>query len=190
MFQEVSPEIVLSESDFEFQRDNEDLAYYWGTGLNEEDYAYLEKELSEWKKTHRCDTKAEESLLREICLTALAIRKERAAQHSPKSLVKDLQDLMKTASVDPAKTAQANSGKSLDTYSSFIKIIETKEPAEYYKDKMLFRDFDKLDKYFKDYVTRPLKNFVTQSRDFNVEVEEDSDETLDTNEEYSDGNES
>ena len=157
------------------------LEQYWGNNLNFEDYQFLESELSDWKKTHRCDTKAEETLLKEICHKTLEIRKKREETKgsSPATLVKELQELMKTASVDPSKTSLANSGKSQDTFSSFIKIIEENEPADYYKDKALFRDFDNIDFYFKKYVTRPLKNFITQSRDFNVDTEESDDELID-----------
>jgi hypothetical protein len=179
-FQEETPLPPPSESDVEFQKSNEDLAYFWGENLQEEDYSYLERELGEWRATHKYDTKAEKSLIKEICLISLAIRRERAGGNPhPKALVTELQNLMKTASVDPAKTASANSGKTLETFSDFVKIIENNEPAEYYQDKKLFKDFDGLDFYFKKYVTRPLKNFITQSRDFNVEGEDDVDELVD-----------
>ncbi len=61
-----------------------------------------------------------------------------------------------------------------------MKVIEENEPASYYEDKKLFKDFDDIDFYFKKYVTRPLKNFVTQSRDFNVDTEDDVDELVDS----------
>ena len=83
---------------------------------------------------------------------------------------------MRTASVDPAKANMASSGKSLDTFSAFIKTIEETEPAEYYKDKALFKDFDNINFYFEKYVRRPLKNFVTGSRDFNVDADTDDEE--------------
>jgi hypothetical protein len=95
---------------------------------------------------------------------------------STSGLVKEKQDLMKTASVDPAKTALAGSGRSQDTFSAFIKTIEENEPADYYKDKEMFKDFDNIDWYFRKYVTRPLKNFITQSRDFSVEVDDEENE--------------
>jgi hypothetical protein len=100
------------------------------------------------------------------------------------SAVKRLQELMRTASVDPAKAATANSGQAKDTFSSFIKIIEENEPASYYgqDSKKLFKDFDNIDFYFKKYITRPLKNFITQSRDFNVDIEDDVDEVVDSEE--------
>lgn len=154
-----------------------DLKEFWGENYNFEDYEYLEKELAEWKATHKCDTKAEEMLLKEICYKSLEIRKQRLLpKGSTAALVNELQALMKTASVDPAKTTVAGSGKSLDTFSGIIKMIEEKEPADFYKDKELFKDFDNIGWLFRKYVTRPLKNFITQSRDFNVEQDEEEPE--------------
>ena len=153
-----------------------DVKKRWGTNYTDEEYDFLETELADWEKTHKCDTKAEITLLKEICHKSLEIRNDRVGGKPTASKVKELQELMKTANVDPAKTAIAGGGKSQDTFSSFIKIIENEEPADYYKDKKVFEDFDNLDWYFKKYVTRPLKNFITQSRDFNVEVEDDDDD--------------
>jgi len=158
------------------QTDLDYLAKFWGTNFTAEDYEFLEEIFSEWKKTHKCDTRAEETLLKEICHVELKIRKARIEDKSTASLVKELQDLMKTANVDPAKAAIAGAGKSQDTFSSFIKTIEENEPADFYKDKDLFKDFFNIDWYFKKYITRPLKNFLLQSRDFNVETEDDEDE--------------
>jgi hypothetical protein len=179
-FQELGYGLVenpMTDDDYE---DAHDLKQFWGTNFEKEDYDWLEEELADWKKTHKCDTKAEETLLKEICYKEFDIRKDRAEGRDPSNKVKQLQDLMKTASVDPAKTAMAGSGKSQDTFSSFIKTIEQNEPAEYYKDKELFKDFDNIDFYFRKYVTRPLKNFITQSRDFNVEADDGEDEMMET----------
>ena len=161
-----------------------EVVMFWGEGYGLKDYEWLEKKLADWKRTHKSDTEAEESLLREIVFKQFEIKKARETlKPVTSSMLKDLQDLMKTANVDPAKAALANAGRSNDTFSSFIRMIEDNRPAEYYQDKELFRDFDGLEKYFTKYVVRPLKNFVTQSRDFSLEdtdENEDDDLTIDT----------
>jgi len=161
------------------------LKTFWGPDFEWEDYEYLESELSRYKKTHKCDTAAEESLLRQIVLTEFDLRNSRAGGKSgDNAIVKRLRELMQTASVDPAKASIANSGKAQDTFSAFIKTIEENEPASYYgqDSKKLFKDFDNIDFYFKKYITRPLKNFIMQSRDFNVDTEDDVDEVVDSEE--------
>lgn len=175
-FSEPSYYVPVDDTSMDNVEDAFDLKKFWGENYTYEDYAFLENELSEWKKTHRCDTKGEILLLKELAYKSLEISKKRLEGSSTSSLVKELQELMKTASVDPAKTATLGAGKSQDTFSSFIKTIEENEPADYFKDKELFKDFDNIDWYFKKYITRPLKNFITQSRDFNVESDDDNDE--------------
>jgi len=162
----------LSEDDLG-KNDIDYLHTFWGNGMSFEDYDFLERELSEWKATNRSDTKAEISLLKELCQKELEIRKNRELGKSTAALVKEKQDLMKTCAVDPQKANAAGAGKSQDTFSSFIKIIEENEPADIFNDKDLFKDYQNIDFYFKKYVTRPLKNYITGSRDFNVEKDEE-----------------
>jgi len=153
------------------------LKQFWGEGFSFRDYSFLEKELLEWKLTHKSDTKSELTLLKEICIKELEIRNARSQQLGVDTLLESLQRLMKTANVDPAKATVANSGKSQTTFSSFIKIIEEKEPAEVFEDKNLFKDYYNIDWYFKKYVTRPLKNFIGYgSPDFNLDKDEDDDD--------------
>ena len=169
----------LSEDDLG-KNDIDYLHTFWGNGMTFEDYDFLERELSDWKATHRADSKAEISLLKELCHKELEIRKKRELGQSTASLVKEKQDLMRTASLDPAKANALNSGKSQDTFSNFIKIIEQNEPADYYKDKSLFKDYDKIDVYWKKYLVRSLRNFTGLSRDFNIgKDEEDSNDDSD-----------
>jgi len=146
-----------------------DVLVFWGTGYKAEDYEWLENEYDEWTKTHKSDTKAEQVLLKEIVYKQYEIKKARQEERATGGLTKELQELMKTASYDPAKTSIAGSGKAQDTFSGFIKTIEETEPAEYYKDPNMFKDYANIESYFNKFVVRPLKNFVTGSRDFNIE---------------------
>ena len=175
-FVEPSKNVVYDPIDDTDVENSLDLKYFWGTNFNYDDYVFLEKELAEWKKTHKCATKAEESLLKELCYKELEIRNARIKGQNTGNLVTEKQALMKTASVDPSKASAAGSGRNQDTFSSFIKIIEQNEPADYYKDKALFKDFDNIDWYFRKYVTTPLKNFITQSRDFNIARDDNEDD--------------
>lgn len=155
---------------------SDEVIKFWGIGFETDNYRWLEDQLDEWKKTHKCDTKSEETLLREIVFKQFEIEKARSVQSNTASLVKELQDLMKTASVDPSKTNTTNTHN--DTFSSFIKLIESGEPAEIFGDERdAFKDFSGIGFYFEKYVTRPLKNFILQSRDFNVseDVESETD---------------
>jgi hypothetical protein len=150
---------------------------FWGPDLPYVDYEFLESELARYEETHKSDTASEKSLLRQICFAELDLRKARMNGGTPSAKqIETLQNLMKTASIDPSKASLANTAKNKSLISSLISIIEDNEPAEYYENKKLFKDFDGLDAYFKKHMTRPTKNFILQSRDFNTEAENDNDD--------------
>ena len=56
-------------------------------------------------------------------------------------------------------------------------IVEGISPAEYYKDKKLFRDYDGIGDYWQRFIVRPFKNFITGSKEMDEEfVIKDGDE--------------
>lgn len=164
---------------------DDDLLLFWGKGFeNIDDYIFLETELSSWKQTHRCDNQAEVTLLREICIKILEIRKTREKGDNVGNLQKELQDLMKTASVDPAKANQASAGKSHEAFGLWVKDIEQFRPAEWFEQQEKYKDMDGFIPYIKNYIVRPIKNFLSGTRNFFVD--DNIDANLD-NEPLSDG---
>jgi len=141
---------------------------FWGHGFQDEDILFLENELSLWKLQYRCDNQGSLILFKEICVKMLEIRKLRAEGKSTTKAVEELQVLMKTAGVDPARAKDIDSDKNKDAYGLWIKDIEETEPAEYFKDKALFNDFDKFRDYADKFIFRPLRNLLLGSRDFNI----------------------
>lgn len=153
-----------------------DVIMFWGRGYSRDEYEFLETEFSEWSKTHKTGTRSEVALLREVVFKIFEIRKARETQDDTGDLIKQFESLLKTAAIDPQKANLANSGGAKETFGEFIRIIEQNEPADYYKDRELFKDFDGIEQYWKNYVVRPLRNFVTGSRDFNLSTENESDD--------------
>lgn len=174
----IKKDISIDDIDLETQ-------IFWGFGFDAKDYMFLETEITNWKQTHKCDNQAEVTLLKEICIKILEIRRLREVKKSVAKEQKELQDLMKTASVDPAKANVADGGKTLDAFGSWIKDIEQTEPAEYFEDKKLYEDFDGIKKYTDKYIFRPLKNLLTGSRDFNIQTDMD----IENEEDLEDGDE-
>jgi hypothetical protein len=159
---------------FDKEEIDQDVIMFWGEGFTKQEYEWLERELDDWKSTHRSDTKAERTLLREIVFKQFEIEKARREGNSTDSLFKGLESALKTANLDPNKSNAAGAGKSQDTFSSFISLIESGEPAEVFGDERdAFKDFQNIDYYFKKYVVRSLKNFLTGSKDFSLENNED-----------------
>ena len=155
------------------EKDANYLIDFWGDGFEFEDYEFLEKEYASFKTTHKADTHAEIILLKEVCYMLLKIREERKNNKSTAKLVEDLQKIMKSLAISPNMAKAGN--KANDAFGNWVKEIEEKTPAEWYEDKELFKDVDGLDEYFQNYVVRPIKNFVTGSRDFTL-TENDKDD--------------
>jgi hypothetical protein len=151
------------------------LKLFWGKKFTIEDLEYLEMELSNWKATHKCDNQAELVLIKEICIKQLEIMRDRDDGKTVTGKLDELQKLMKTASVDPAKSNVASAGKSQEAYGVWIKDIENLTPAEWYEQQEKYKDMDGFVSYINNYIVRPIKNFLTGERNFRV------DENIDTN---------
>lgn len=147
---------------------SDELLLFWGEGFTQDDYVFLESELANWKKTHRCDNQAEITLLKEICIKILDIRKRRASGKATATAISELQALFRTASVDPAKANIASSGKSYDTWGMWIKEIEQFRPAEWHSKQEKYKDMDGFLPYIKDFIERPVINFISGNRDFKI----------------------
>jgi len=154
---------------------DDDLLLFWGRGFDIDDIIFLEAELSAWKQTHKCDNQAEITLLREICIKILDIRKAREKKDNVGILQKELQDLFKTASVDPAKANAASAGKSHESFGLWVKDVEQFRPAEWFEQQEKYKDMDGLIPYIKNYIVRPIENFFTGVRNFIVNDNIDSD---------------
>ena len=157
-----------------------ELKSFWGNNINSDDIQYLEKEYGNFKQTHRADSYAEVTLLKEVCYLLLKVKKMREEDISTKDELKLLQDLMKSLAISPNVVAMNNSSsKGMDTFGLWIQDIEREEPAQWLKTDPrgdMYRDVGNIDEYFQKYIVRPLKNFITSSKDFNVDDEEFKDD--------------
>jgi hypothetical protein len=158
---------TIAPEQFENIEGEENRIKKWGN-FGTDDLDFLDYELEDWQKTHSCDNKAELTLLKQICIKELDIRKMQADHQDTSKALKDLQDLMKTASVDPAKANAASIGKSVDAFGVWVKDIEEKRPAEWFEDQEKYKDMDGFGTYLKNYVWRPIENFLTGARNFFV----------------------
>jgi hypothetical protein len=146
----------------------DDVVQFWGRGKDVATYSFLENELAHWKETYACDNRAELILLREICIKQCVIREKQEKGEPYDKDLDQLQNLMKTCSVDPAKANMASAGKMQEALGMWIKDIEQLRPAEWYDQQDKYVDMDGFKKYISDYIVRPIKNFMTGSRDFQL----------------------
>jgi len=176
---EDNPTIIINE---EYEEGNQDsfseedldrLKSFWGSTFASEDISMLEGKYMRWSESHSINTESERVLLKLICIKELEIDKAIANNSSSTVLLKEFQELLKTSGLNPSSAVAAGTNKSQETWGNFVKMVEETEPAEFYKDDSLFKDFDNINEYWQKFVVRSIKNFITGSKDFNLESSAD-----------------
>lgn len=144
---------------------------FWGSDYERGEIEYLEYQFAEFKKTHKADTYAEIVLLKQVCYTMLELKQARADGEKTKDLAKELRDLMNSLAIAP-KDSNKKDNETEESWGLWIQDIEEKEPAQWLATDPrgdMYRDVGNVDEYFKKYIVRPLKNFITMSKDFNID---------------------
>lgn len=155
---------------------DKDLVKRWGYGFSLNDLQWLEDDYKEWTTYNDCSKLSVQKLVQMICIKELEIRNARQDGKPTEKLEKALLTLMDSSSLTPKTMSASNASDSEKVFGVWIKDIEKTRPAEYFKDKQLYKDYDGLMDYFNRFVLRPLKNLLTGSREFDKEfsVEEPS----------------
>ena len=154
----------------------------WGKGFSKEDYKFLDEEYGGWSEDRKTLTKEDITLLEEICHLKLHIKKTRSPDNPVEDLVKQLQGLVKSAN-EQLKVNKEQEEEGLDTISSIIKIMESQYPADFYKDRGLYMDFEyDMTDYYNKHVTRPIKNFTSGTRDFDFDMASEKDDDIEVDE--------
>ena len=158
-----------------------DVIEFWGKHLNRGDIEYLESQYVKFKQTHKADTYAEIVLLKEVCYTLLDIENKRRNADDIDDATKRLQALMKNLAISPNAINSNASNKGTESFGLWIQDIEREEPAQWLMSDPrgdIYRDVGNVEEYFKKYIVRPLKNFITGSKDFNIEDEKMDDDII------------
>ena len=167
----------VNDDDFE---EAVDLKEFWGTNYTFEEYTFLEKVKELWNGTYSHKTPAEEYYIKQVCYKELDLKRAREEDNtkSVDSIQKSMDLLLKGAALQPMQASVAsNQSKLSDAWGLKMKMVENKMPGEVYKDKELFKDYDGIvRKYILPFITRPIINFMTGNRDFNVSEEDMEDE--------------
>lgn len=165
----------------------QELQDFWGKDISRDDIEFLEGEYTKFRGTHKADTHAEITLLKQVCFTLLDIKNARTAGDSTEKLVKELREVMGSLAIAPDAVKKAGAGKETESFGLWIQDIERFEPAEWVSTDPrgdMYRDVGNVEEYFQKYIVRPLKNFILGSKDFNIDEEdsEDADYALTTEE--------
>lgn len=155
----------------------------WGTGLEPSDYPLLDGHYKMLKKNNPNIDNNQEIFIKDLCNINLMKVKAMSAGNLD-SYVKASEQYSKIfaraglKTVDEKDTVEETVGVTLSTISKYT-------PEEFYKNKNLYTDYDKLGEYYDRHVRRPLQNIITGSdiRDTEYHVPEEGEVQEDGQEE-------
>ena len=148
----------------------------WGAGLSAIDYNALNSHYKFLKDANpQCDSKAEIFII-DLCYTKMqqlkAVREGRVDDYN-----KLTDSYRKTFDKAGLKTIRESSADEEFTIGVNVETIEKYTPAEFYKNKQLYKDYDDLGNYLERFLLRPLRNLMhgTKDRDFEFFVKDEGD---------------
>ena len=146
----------------------------WGVGFSEIDYKVLDDHYRMLKKNNpNCDSN-QEIFIKSLCninmLMARALRDGDSDKY-----VKLTGQYAKTFKDAGLKTVEEKDASNDETFCMTLGFISDYTPEEFYKDKKLYADYDKLGEYIERHITRPMINLEkgTDIRDFEYFVPEE-----------------
>jgi hypothetical protein len=140
----------------------------FGTGYTKNEYRDLDLHYSMLKEQAPADDLVVENFILDLCSIKIQQTRMRQAQDVERygKLTQLYQTTLASANLKP-KGMKDNT--QADAYSLWVKDIEKFTPAEYFKDKSIYKDFDGLGEYFQRFIVRPFKNLITGSKDMDKE---------------------
>ena len=100
----------------------------FGFGFQQRDYIFLYDQYTDWTSRHECNSKAQEEVFKEICLTQLELQKKHRVGEDTKDLTATFQKLLDTANLQPKQ----NTSETISDAQTFGKLIdkwETEKPC-------------------------------------------------------------
>ena len=123
---------------------------------------------------------AQEQLYRNLCLAELDIWEGNDVDKAMKRQI----DMMKALGIDKFEVErQKTDVERMIEYDVWL--MENEEPAEYYKNKGLYKDFRGIHAGWIKEIKRPILNLITGSKDYDIE-KEDAEEWVENNKEILD----
>lgn len=151
-------EEIIAEQMKEFQ-------LLWGGNYNIDDLSYLEWRYNIYT-ADKALTEYQASRYRDLCLCELRIAKDSDDKDAFVLKSKIAHELGEDSfTIDREKS---NVEKIIE---NDIFLMEKHDPAEYYNDKEMFKDYIGIGEYWEKYVARPLRNLVIGSKDYDVGVD-------------------
>ena len=144
----------------------------FGLGFSDQDYETLQYEYDDWvKKYGDPEDKRQDELYKSLCYLKLQLQKSvQNGDSGIGALAKTYKEYINAATTELEDRRQKKEESvQLNPLGLWARDIEKYTPAEFYKDKKLFKDFDDIGSYCSRFIFRPLKNLLTGSKELDKE---------------------
>jgi hypothetical protein len=147
-----------------------DIVRRWGKGLPIEDYEDLENEFEDWIAKYECDSKAMETLIKQICFQQIDINKRRISGEKVDQQLKTLQDLLGSSNLKPVQESGINSNDQI-TFGTLLKKWENEEPVP--EPDPEWKDVDGIGKYIRVWFLGHLCKIMGITNEYSKEYEDE-----------------
>lgn len=153
----------IQKSEKAIEQEQEELRYKWGEDKDTKELQYLENRWAFYVTSKELDV-AQESLYRNLCLAELDIWEGNDVDKAIKRQV----DMMKALGIDKFEVDRGKTqAEQMIEYD--IWLMENEEPAEFYENKGMYKDFRGIHSSWVREIKRCVINLITGSRDYDIE---------------------
>lgn len=134
----------------------------WGIGFTEADYKLMDDHYRMLKRQNpNCDAN-QEIFIKSLCSLSMLQAKSLKEGDSDK-YVKLTEQYAKTFKQAGLRTVEEKDSSNDETFCMTLGFISDYTPEEFYQDKELYADWDKIGEYVERHITRPMINLETGS---------------------------
>ncbi len=134
----------------------------WGIGFTEADYKNMDEHYRMLKKNNPNADNNQEIFIKDLC--SIHMLKIRALQNGDsKEYANLVEQYAKTFKQAGLRTVEEKDASNDETFCMTLGFISDYTPEEFYQDKQLYSDWDKIGDYIDRHITRPMINLETGS---------------------------
>lgn len=167
------------------QQVSEEEVMFFGAGYKPSEYRYLRNQYDEWVSRYETKTKAQEELMKNLCIVQLSIQqaKQRGSTKDANDAMKTFQDLLGSANLKPNQNND-NSLVEQNTFGTLIKRWEDEAPIPEPEEE--FKDVDNIEKYISTFFFGHLAKMMKIDNDYSKMYDEEMSQYTVTRQEYQD----
>lgn len=151
----------------------EEITKRWGYGLKPEEYQWLDEQEQDWRNRTECKTKAQEELIRTICIAQLNMRKaQQSGGNKILETMKTFQDLLASCNLQPRQNTDTDFADQ-NTFGTLIKKLEQEEPVP--DPDPEWEDVDEIKRYLDTWFLGHLCNLTHVNNDYEAQYREELD---------------